>query len=70
MGLVQARWLYQRQVSWVSQGSLGAHGASFQLLLWREGTLPSPLVPTIPKQDSEVVICRAAGIETLWTAAV
>lgn len=70
MGLVQAGWFCQRQVSRVSQGSLEAHEAPFQLPLWREGMLPSPLVPTIPKQDSWMVICRAAGIETLWNAAV
>lgn len=70
MGVVQTGWLCQRQVSWVSQGSLEAHGASFQLLLWREGTFSSHLVPTVPTQDSRLVICRAAGTETLWNAEV
>lgn len=70
MGVVQAGWLCQRQVSWVSQGSLKAHGASFHLVLWREGTFPSHLVPTVPTQDSWLVICRAAGTETLWNAEV
>lgn len=69
-GMVQAGWLCQRQVSWVSHGSLEAHGASFQLLLWREGASPSRLVPTVPTQDSRLVICRAAGTETLWNAEV
>lgn len=45
--------------------------AAFQLLLWREGALPSPGTQAIPKQGgSTSAICKAAGIGTLWSAAV
>ena len=54
-----------------SRGGAEACGAAFWLPPWREGTLPSPSgYRAVPKLGgSKGIICRAAGIGTLWSAA-
>lgn len=54
-----------------SRGGAEACGAAFWLPPWREGTLPSPSgYRAVPKLGGSTgIICRAAGIGTLWSAA-